>query len=75
MKQKLLLLLFVLVAIKGFAQDATKVFNEVKDVTLRNVGVIKQNNVIKGYFNFYQFDKADKKNVIYKLNLVDEKLE
>ncbi|MBS1522589.1 MAG: hypothetical protein JST50_16440 [Bacteroidetes bacterium] len=74
MKQKLLLILFVFAAIRGFAQEATKVFSDVKDVTLRNVGVIKQNNVIKGYFNFYQFDKADKKNLIYKLNLVDENL-
>jgi len=67
MKQKLLLIFFVFAGIKGFAQEATKVFSEVKDVTLRNVGVIKQNNVIKGYFNFYQFDKADKKWHFWKL--------
>ncbi|SHN28774.1 DUF6770 family protein [Mucilaginibacter sp. OK098] len=74
MKFKLLIIFFALLSLKGFTQNATKAFNEVKNVTVRNIGAITKNNVVKGYFSFYEFDKADKKNVIYKLNLLDENL-
>jgi hypothetical protein len=74
MKQKLLLIFLVLLSIKGFAQDASKVFDEVKDVTVRNIGTIKKNNVIKGYYSFYEFDKVDRKTLLYRLNLLDENL-
>jgi len=74
MKFKLLTLALALLTIKGFAQEATKAFDEVKNVTVRNIGVIKQNNVIKGYFCFYEYDKIDHKTRIYKLNLMDENL-
>ena len=62
MKLKLLLIALLFFSIKGSAQDATKVFDDVKDVTVRNFGPIKQNNIVKGYYGFYEFDKVDKKN-------------
>ena len=49
MKSKLLFITLIFLSIQTFAQDAQKVFDEVKTVTARNSGVIKKNNVIKGY--------------------------
>jgi hypothetical protein len=74
MKAKLLLILITLFSIPAFSQDATKVFDEVKTVNIRSSGVIKKNNVVKGYYNFYEFDKVDRKTRIFKLNLLDENL-
>lgn len=74
MKLKLLLISLVFLSIKGLGQNASKVFDEVKDVTVRNIGTIKKNNVIKGYFSFYEFDKVDRKHILFKLNLLDENL-
>jgi len=74
MKVKLLIAMFVLFYLKGYSQNATKDFDGVKNVTVRNIGVITKNNVVKGYFNFYEFDKADRKNLVFKLNLLDENL-
>jgi len=75
MKFKLLLIIFLAIsATQSFAQNAAKAFSDVKNVTVRNVGIIKKNNIVKGYFTFYEYDKADKKNLVYKLNLVDENL-
>ena len=70
---------FVFIALISFsanviAQTSAKVFDEVKTVTVRNVGVIKKNNVIKGYFNFYEYDKVDRNTLLFKLNLMDEDL-
>ena len=64
----------MLLSFKGFGQDVSKAFDGVKDITLRNIGVIKKNNVIEGYFSFYEFDKVDRKTVLYRLNLVDANL-
>ncbi|CAN5358633.1 hypothetical protein BH09BAC6_BH09BAC6_08380 [soil metagenome] len=74
MKLKLLFSALLLVSLSGFAQDATKVFDEVKNVTVKNIGAITKNKVIKGYFNFYEYDKIDRKTRIYKINLMDENL-
>ena len=74
MKKITTIALLVLFALNGIAQSAAKVFDEVKTVTVRNVGVIKKNNVIKGYFSFYEYDKVDRKTVLYKLNIMDENL-
>jgi hypothetical protein len=74
---KLKLLLFgalVCLGLQGMSQTASKVFDEVKNVTIRNSGVIKKNNVVKGYYNFYEFDKIDRKTRVFKLNLMDENL-
>lgn len=74
MKLKLLITCLVLLTIKGFAQDASKIFDGVKNITLRNIGVIKKNNVVEGYFSFYEFDKVDRKTVLYRLNILDANL-
>ena len=74
MKQKLLFILCICFCLRGFSQEASKDFTEVKNVTIRNIGAIKKNNVIKGYFNFYEFDKVDKNTRLFKLNLMDENM-
>lgn len=74
MKLKLLFTALVCSALQGMSQDASKVFDEVKNVTIRNSGIIEKNNVVKGYYNFYEFDKVDRKTRLFKLNLMDENL-
>lgn len=74
MKLKLLIILFVLFITKGFSQDASKTLDEVKEVTIHNIGAIKKNNQVKGYFSFYEFDKVDRKTLLYRINLTDENL-
>ena len=75
MKQRLFLLLcFAFFAAKSMAQDALKVLDQVKNLTVRNVNAIKQNNAVKGYFAFYEYDKVDKKTLLFRLNLYDENL-
>lgn len=74
MKQTTAILFLSAISINGIAQSAAKVFEEVRTVTLRNVGVIKKNNIIKGYFNFYEYDKVDRNTLLFKLNLMDENL-
>lgn len=70
----ILTLLFVATIINGFGQGASKLFNEVNEVIVRNIGAIYNKNQVKGYFAFYDYDKANKKNTVYKLNLMDEDL-
>jgi hypothetical protein len=74
MKLKLLFACFLLLSIKGFAQDGSKIFDGVKNITLRNIGAIKKNNAIVGYFNFYEFDKVNRKTLLFRLNLLDANL-
>jgi len=74
MKSKLLLVLLILFTVKAYCQEASKAFDQVKDVTIRNIGCIKKNNVIKGYYSFYEFDKVDKKTRLFKLNLMDDNM-
>lgn len=75
MRQKLLVIFLVFFTARAVAQSgAAKIFEEVKAVTVRNVGVIKKSNVVKGYFNFYEYDKVDRNTVLFKLNLMDENL-
>ncbi len=74
MKLKLLVVALVSLSLQGMSQNVSKVFDEVKNVTIRNSGVIKKNNVVKGYYNFYEFDKIDRNTRLFKLNLMDENL-
>jgi len=74
MMKRIVIIILLCWSFKGFAQSAAKVFDEVKSVTVRNVGTIKKNNEVKGYFNFYEYDKVDRKTILYKLNLMDENL-
>jgi hypothetical protein len=74
MKLKLLIISLTFLTFKGFAQDVTKVFDEVKNVTIRNIGPITKNNQVKGYYSFYEFDKIDRKTRLFRINLSDENL-
>ncbi len=74
MKLKLLFISLILLSVKGFAQDASKIFDGVKNITIRNVGVIRKNNAVVGYFNFYEFDKVNRKTLLFRLNLLDANL-
>jgi hypothetical protein len=70
----LITLLLVVAVLNGFSQTASKLLKDVNEVKVRNIGVIYNKNQVKGYFTFYDYDKADKKNTVYKLNLLDENL-
>jgi len=48
--------------------------DNVAKVRLRNSGTIKENDVIRGYYNFYKVDKVDRKNYEFLLVLLDEDL-
>jgi uncharacterized protein YuzE len=74
MKQKFAFIILTFFALQSFAQSGSKIFDEVKNITVRNVGVIKKNNEVKGYFSFYEYDKASKGTLLFKLNLMDENL-
>jgi hypothetical protein len=74
MKLKILIICLSFLVLKSFGQDAAKIFDEVKNVTVRNMGAITKNNVVKGYFAFYEYDKVDKHTLLYKLSLMDENL-
>lgn len=74
MKLRTLLFCLVFLTLKGMAQDVAKTFNDVKNITVRNFGAIKKNNVIKGYYSFYEYDKVDRKTLLFRLNLMDENL-
>jgi len=43
-------------------------------VKLRNAGAILQNGLVKGYYNFYNLEKQDRKNNNYLLSVTDENL-
>src|SRR6478736_4704872 len=54
------------------AQSLSKA--DVVEVKLRNAGPIFQNGQVKGYFNFYNLEKQDRKNNNYLLSVTDENL-
>lgn len=75
MKLKVLFICLAFAAIKSYGQEAEKIFDQVAGtVTVRNIGAIKKNNVVKGYYTFYEYDKIDKKTLLFKLRLLDENL-
>lgn len=54
------------------AQTLSK--TNVTSVKVRNAGEIFQNGVVKGYYNFYNLEKQDRKNNNYLLSVTDENL-
>ncbi|MDF2433458.1 MAG: hypothetical protein JWP44_3089 [Mucilaginibacter sp.] len=74
MKFKLLIISLVFLGTRATGQDVTRQFEEVKHVTIRNMGTITKNNEVKGYYSFYEFDKVNRKTLLYRLNLLDENL-
>src|SRR5688500_549146 len=72
MKKLILLLLIVGCNLPSFGQSLTK--NDVTEVKLRNAGAIVQNGNVKGYYQFYNLEKTDRKNNNYLLSVTDENL-
>ena len=74
MKHGTLIFFCLIFIIQGNGQNSLKIFKDVKEVKVRSIGVIKTENLVKGYFTFYEYDKADRKHLVYKLALLDENL-
>lgn len=71
--KKLLLLLLVIVSCEYVsAQTLSK--TGVTSIRLRNSGAIIQNGHVKGYYQFYNVEKQDRKNNNYLLSVYDENL-
>lgn len=64
--------LFILCCVLVRAQSLTK--TDVVEVKVRNSGAIIQNGQVKGYYNFYNLEKQDRKNNNYLLSILDENL-
>lgn len=74
MKKNLLLVLIAFFVPLRFliAQSNTK--SNVLSVNLKSSGEIMQNGQVKGYYNFFDVEKKDKKNKNYRLSITDENL-
>ncbi|MFN7491919.1 MAG: DUF6770 family protein [Cyclobacteriaceae bacterium] len=71
--KKVLILAFVLsCTLATIAQTRSK--ENVKTVKIRDSGAIIQNGIVKGYFNFLDLEKKDRKNNNYELSITDENL-
>jgi hypothetical protein len=46
----------------------------IETIKLRNSGAVLQNGIVKGYYNFYNVEKQDRKNNNYLLSITDENL-
>lgn len=66
-----LLLFFVL---SGSLGAQTKTFDDVLEVRLQDMGPIYQDQLVKGYYMFYNVEKADRKNNNFKLIVLDDNL-
>ncbi|MCU0428889.1 MAG: hypothetical protein MUF42_02875 [Cytophagaceae bacterium] len=72
---KKLLIATIVVLMQSFqllGQNTT--INDIVKFRLSNAGQIMEDNVIKGYYFFYQVDKADNKNYNYIIQIFDENL-
>lgn len=72
MNKSVLILFFVFCWQLSSAQTLSK--TNVTDVKLRNTGAIVQGGQVKGYYNFYNLEKQDRKNNNYLLSVTDENL-
>lgn len=58
----------------GMLHAQNKTFEDVLEVRLQDMGPIYQNRQVKGYYLFYNIEKADRKNNNYKLIVLDDNL-
>lgn len=72
MKRQLFALLFALVSTSVVAQSVS--MKGMVQFQMRSMGVILQNDQVKGYYYFYKVDKSSRKNVNYHLSIHDENL-
>ncbi len=57
------------------AQNKTKSLEGINSILLKNMGAIKDNEEVVGYYFFYEVDKIDRKTRAYRLKIVDNNLE
>jgi hypothetical protein len=72
MKNALILAVIISSSMATMAQNRIK--ENVKTVKIRDSGAIIQNGIVKGYFNFLDLEKKDRKNNNYELSITDENL-
>ncbi len=72
MKNALILAVIMSSSMATMAQNRIK--ENVKTVKIRDSGAIIQNGIVKGYFNFLDLEKKDRKNNNYELSITDENL-
>lgn len=72
MKKTLLLAMSLLLMGSIFAQTAT--FENIRKVKLKNSGEIIRENIVVGYYFFYEYDRNSKTDVEYRLEILDENL-
>jgi hypothetical protein len=71
-KSTLFLLLITFCSQSAMTQSLSK--DNIAEIKLRNAGAIVQNGQVKGYYNFYNLEKQDRKNNNYQLTVTDENL-
>jgi ACT domain-containing protein len=71
---KKFLFVSALVLAATFAQSQTADFSSIKSVYLQGLNAIIENNEVKGYSAFYFLDKADKKESVYEIRILDNNL-
>jgi len=64
----------VLLFIATFTQSQTADFSSIKKIYLQGINAIIENNEVKGYSAFYFLDKADKKESVYEITILDNNL-
>lgn len=69
---KIIILITLLISTLTYSQE--KIISQVGGFRLKNSGVIKTDENISGYFNFYKVDKLKKGQVEYAINIIDENL-
>jgi hypothetical protein len=56
----------------GFSQKLT--LDKVVSANIKNAGAIKEGNLIKGYYVFYESDKIDRKTREYTIQILDQNI-
>jgi hypothetical protein len=77
MKLRILILILPFLVSKGLGQNiskASKILDNIEKIKIRDMGAIKENYIVKGYYVFYQHDIVDKHRSLFRLTLWDENL-
>jgi len=73
--KKLILVITFLISSYYSANAQNMTYSDIKKITLRNVGAITENDIVKGYYMFYFVDKANGTQNNYKLIILDNNLQ
>jgi uncharacterized protein DUF6770 len=76
MKIKILIICLISLSYKGLAQEtkASKILDNIQNITINEMDAIKENNTVKGYYTFYRYDRVTLDEALFRLNLLDENL-